>query len=61
MSTTMQPKFVPLKKWAETVFGENSPHYNTLLNWIHHGRIMPQPVKMGRGWYVKPSAEYRGD
>lgn len=55
------PRYVPLNVWAEQVFGEHAPHYNTLLRWVHDGRIQPQARKIGRKWWVAPSAEYVGD
>ncbi|HWW99642.1 excisionase [Collimonas sp.] len=60
MSTTIQPKLVPLKKWAEIMFGEFAPHPNTLHRWVHEGRISPRPQIVGKNWFVKPTAEYRG-
>jgi predicted RNA-binding protein YlxR (DUF448 family) len=61
MSAVMQPKLVSLNDWAEMTFGEKKPHVNTLRNWVNNGRISPRPQKIGRGWYVKPNAEYRED
>jgi predicted site-specific integrase-resolvase len=61
MNSIAQPKFVTLREWASIVFGTKPPHPNTLLNWVHAGRIQPAPKKMGRLWYVKPTAEYSGD
>ena len=54
-------RYVPLTVWAEQVFGEHAPHYNTLLRWAHEGRIQPQAKKIGRKWWVVPSAEYVSD
>lgn len=28
------------------------PHTNTLLRWVHDGRIQPQPKKVGKAWQV---------
>jgi hypothetical protein len=55
------PKYVPLAIWADQLFGEFAPHKNTLLRWVHEGRIQPQPVKMGKYWFVLPNAEYTPD
>lgn len=55
------PRYLTLQDWATSLFGENVPHANTLLRWVHEGRIQPQPKKIGRRWWVKPSAEYVGD
>lgn len=55
------PRYVPLNVWAEQVFGDHSPHYNTLLRWAHDGRIQPQARKIGRKWWVVPHAEYVAD
>jgi predicted site-specific integrase-resolvase len=43
------------------MFGEHAPHANTLLRWVHEGRIQPPPKKIGRKWWVVPSAEYLAD
>jgi predicted site-specific integrase-resolvase len=52
---------VPLQEWAKLLMGEHAPHNNTLLRWVHEGRIQPQPVKIGRKWFVRPDAEYISD
>ena len=61
MSAIMQPRLVPLKEWAKLVFGDFAPHPNTLLKWVSNGRIYPMPKKVGKGWFVEPKAEYKGD
>jgi hypothetical protein len=61
MSAVMQPKWIPVRQWAEQTYGDAKPHINTLLRWIHDGRIQPQPEKHGRGWRVRPFAEYKAD
>jgi hypothetical protein len=58
MNIATNDKWVPLKDWAEAKY-EKVPHINTLRNWVNNGLISPRPKKMGRGWYVKPNAEYR--
>lgn len=55
------PRYLPLSVWATQVFGEHVPHQNTLLKWVHEGRIQPQPKKIGRGWFLVPHAEYVSD
>lgn len=55
------PRLVPLKVWAALLLGEHAPHNNTLLRWVHDGRIQPQPRRIGRKWFVKPDADYMGD
>jgi predicted site-specific integrase-resolvase len=64
MTTTrndsIKPRYVTLPEWAATMFSK-VPHQNTLLKWVHEGRIQPQPRKIGRAWLVKPSAEYVED
>jgi hypothetical protein len=57
---TIKPRFITLPEWAALMFSK-VPHNNTLLRWVHEGRIQPQPQKIGRCWRVKPSAEYRAD
>ncbi|PFH29078.1 excisionase [Burkholderia sp. JKS000303] len=54
----MAAQLIPIATWAERVFGEHAPHRNTLLNWIHAGRIHPSPRKIGRGYFCQPEAEY---
>lgn len=61
MSTMMQPRLISLKDWAKIVFGEKPPHVNTLRRWVNDGRISPRPQKIGKSWFVKPNAEYKGD
>jgi hypothetical protein len=55
------PRYVPLAIWAQLLLGEYAPHQNTLLRWVHDGRIQPQPKKMGRYWVVRVDAEYVPD
>jgi predicted site-specific integrase-resolvase len=57
MST--QPKLVPIKQWARSIFGENAPHQNTLQRWANNGNISPRATKVGKNWFVKPDAEYK--
>lgn len=55
------PRYLTLQDLAISLFGEHTPHANTLLRWVHDGRIQPQPKKIGRRWWVTPAAEYRED
>lgn len=52
---------VPLMQWGMSKFPTKPPHRNTLLKWTHEGRIHPQPEKVGKCWFVAPSAEYQAD
>jgi hypothetical protein len=55
-------QLIPIRAWAESIFPKpHTPCKNTLLRWTHTGRINPQPEKVGKNWYVSPSAEYQGD
>lgn len=54
-------RLLPLQVWAQTIFGEHAPHSNTLLRWVHEGRIYPPPKKIARKWWVSPAAEYVAD
>jgi hypothetical protein len=56
----IQPRYITLNEWAASQFSR-VPHYNTLIRWVHDGRIQPQPKKIGRAWQVRPNAEYVGD
>lgn len=60
MSAVMEDKWVPLLDWAKAKYTK-APHVNTLLRWVHEGRIQPQPEKHGKSWQVKAHAEYKGD
>lgn len=41
------PRYLPLKVWADQVFGEHQPHRNTLLRLVQEGRIQPQRRRSG--------------
>lgn len=56
----IKPRYITLAEWAALMFSK-VPHANTLNRWVHEGRIQPQPMKVGRAWLVKPSAEYVSD
>nr|WP_258189918.1 excisionase [Stutzerimonas stutzeri] len=44
-------------EWAKRNY-ESPPTLNTLRRWAREGRIYPQPVKHGRGYYLLPNASY---
>lgn len=54
---TTEPEYVTLQEWAAMKFSR-PPHANTLRRWARDGTIVPQPVKMGREFYVVPSARH---
>jgi predicted site-specific integrase-resolvase len=56
----IQSRYITLREWAATMFSP-VPHVNTLRNWVHDGRIQPQPEKIGRQWRVKRDAKYVND
>lgn len=60
MSAIIKPRYITLQEWAAMMFSK-VPHQNTLLKWVHEGRIQPQPLKVGKRWQVKPHAEYKAD
>jgi len=60
MTQQIQSRFLSLREWAAAEFN-TPPHKNTLLKWIHDGRIQPPPVKVGKKWQIKRGAQYRGD
>ena len=54
----MAAQLIPVRAWAAAVFGEHTPHRNTLLSWIKNGHIRPFPKKVGRRYFCRPDAEY---
>lgn len=54
----MNAQLIPVRTWAQRIFGEHSPHPNTLLNWIHSGKILPVPIKVGSRYFCQPEARY---
>jgi hypothetical protein len=54
----MSAQLIPVRAWAQNVFGEHKPHPNTLLNWIKNGRISPLPIKVGHQYFCNPEARY---
>lgn len=55
------PRFIPLTFWVALLLGEHAPHPNTVLRWVHEGRISPQPIKVDRLWNVRKDATYIPD
>lgn len=55
------PRFIPLTFWVALLLGEHAPHSNTVMRWIHEGRICPQPIKVGKTWRVRKDAAYIPD
>lgn len=51
---------ITLKEWARRKL-HMTPHPDTLRRWVHRGDIVPQPVKMGRNYWVWPWAVHRGE
>lgn len=48
---------VTLKEWAASRFSQ-PPHEKTLRRWARELLIFPPPKKVGRTYYVEPTAEY---
>lgn len=55
------PRYIPLTFWIALLLGEHAPHPNTVLRWVHDGRIYPQPIKVGKSWNVRKDAAYVPD
>jgi len=55
------PRYIPLTFWIVLLLGEHAPHKNTVLRWVHEGRIYPQPIKVGKQWNVRKDAAYVPD
>ncbi|OWW18379.1 hypothetical protein AYR66_01920 [Noviherbaspirillum denitrificans] len=51
---------VPVQQWASTVYGSSAPGMETLRSWIREGKIVPEPLKVGRKWLVPLTARYMG-
>ena len=56
-----EPRLLPLADWAELLLGKHAPCIGTLRRWTREGRITPQPVKMGKLYFVERTAKYQGD
>lgn len=55
------PRYVLLREWGFSNFGEHCPHQNTLLSWANKGKIQPPAKKVGGKWFVRPDAEFVDD
>lgn len=49
------PKLLSLPLWAERRF-DPPPAERTLRRWAKAGQIVPAPLKIGKTWYVQPTA-----
>lgn len=48
---------VTLTTWAASHFSP-PPAERTLRLWVREGRIVPAPLKIGRTYYVEPTARH---
>lgn len=48
---------ITLTVWAAKQF-DPPPAERTLRLWVREGRIVPAPLKIGRAYYVEPSARH---
>lgn len=51
---------ITLTAWAARQF-DPAPCENTLRIWARNGRIIPAPMKIGRTYYVEPTAQHWKD
>ncbi len=51
------PRKITLLAWAAQQF-DPPPVENTLRIWARNGRIIPPPVKIGRTYWVEPTAKH---
>ncbi|WP_354344574.1 excisionase [Variovorax boronicumulans] len=51
------PLKISLAKWAAQQF-DPPPADRTLRLWVREGRIVPAPLKIGRTYYVEPTARH---
>lgn len=61
MNDASPPRLLTLVDWAEQMLGVHAPHVNTLRKWAREGRITPQPIKIGKPYFVERNAKYLGD
>jgi hypothetical protein len=54
---TGRAESVTLELWALSKFAP-TPHPNTLRAWARDGKIIPQPNKIGRSYFVHPQAQH---
>lgn len=52
------PRLITVQEWATVTFGDRKPHRATISRWISNGLIQPHPKKIGRAYFVEPTAEY---
>jgi hypothetical protein len=52
------PRVIPLRVWAESLFGTETPFYHTLHSWARSGKISPKPVKIGSQFFCSSHATY---
>lgn len=50
-------KKVTLQDWAREKY-QPPPNKDTLRRWARDSKIFPPPEKVGRTYYVEPTAEY---
>lgn len=50
-------KPISLATWGATL-RDPPPSERTLRRWRERGNILPQPKKIGRGYFVMPTARY---
>ncbi len=48
---------ITLTAWAAKQF-DPPPAERTLRLWVREGRIVPAPLKIGRAYYVEPTARH---
>lgn len=48
---------ITLMAWAATQF-DPPPAERTIRLWVREGRIVPAPLKIGRTYYVEPTAKH---
>ncbi len=53
------PSNIDLETWAKAEYGDKAQHINTLRRWAREGLILPLPTKVGKTWFVAPTAKYR--
>lgn len=53
----MSARRISLTLWAERQF-DPAPTDRTLRRWAKAGQIVPSPIKVGKTWYVEPSAQH---
>jgi len=49
---------ISLEKWAEKNF-DPAPAVKTVRTWARDGKIYPNPVKVGRAYYVEETAIFQ--